>query len=357
MPSNARLLVGDLHQQRGKPVPVKEVWEDEMTGRIHWSYGEPALDEKAASTCCTRKGRLVAPFRALPAPAVRDMVEEETKKDTIVKRISPAGWCDIPGLWKALDAGHNMLEVACVSAIVKEMVALTGKRRGGPRPALLVDAAKVPLKRPRVKVKCMDQAFKCRAGARFGLLKQNALGKDCIDRCGCTIAFSEKTCKYRVKIDNFDEEVDMDARMGKAIQLPQLEYEGGTSLTILLEDGRLVNATVSRREKWNTFALCFPDDKGEKEQLVQLNEANHVEGHLAELDVKAYQTYCETQRDRFRYLEDSITCKKMDVETQVIYIDTAVENATRPTPDIKSLAALLLDSDGERFKGQQLIFR
>jgi hypothetical protein len=73
----------------------------------------------------------------------------------------------------------------------------------------------------------------------------------------------------------------------------------------------------------------------------------------------------------------------MDVETQVIYIDTAVawhcdtvegrlaglaafafhgdrlqvENATRPTPDIKSLAALMLESDGERFKGQQLIFR
>ena len=42
---------------------------------------------------------------------------------------------------------------------------------------------------------------------------------------------------------------------------------------------------------------------GKKEQLIQLNESNHVEGHLAELDVKAYQTYCETQRDRFRYLE------------------------------------------------------
>jgi hypothetical protein len=41
-----------------------------------------------------------------------------------------------------------------------------------------------------------------------------------------------------------------------------VRHLGGTSLTILLEDGRLVNATVSRREKWNTFALCFPDDKG-----------------------------------------------------------------------------------------------
>ena len=30
----------------------------------------------------------------------------------------------------------------------------------------------VPLKRPRVKVKCTDYAFKCRAGSRFGLLKQ-----------------------------------------------------------------------------------------------------------------------------------------------------------------------------------------
>ena len=35
------------------------------------------------------------------------------------------------------------LQVACVSAIVKEMAALTGYRRGGPRQALLVDAAKV----------------------------------------------------------------------------------------------------------------------------------------------------------------------------------------------------------------------
>lgn len=40
-----------------------------------------------------------------------------------------------------------------------------------------------------------------------------------------------------------------------------------------------------------------------EEQLVQLNEANHVEGHLAELDAKVYWTYCEHQRDRFRYLE------------------------------------------------------
>ena len=39
------------------------------------------------------------------------LARQETKKDTIVKRISPGGWCDIPSLWKALDAGHNMLEV------------------------------------------------------------------------------------------------------------------------------------------------------------------------------------------------------------------------------------------------------
>eukprot|EP00435_Cladocopium_sp_Y103_P075303 s223_g56.t1 len=345
--------VGDLHQLRGKAVPVKEVWEDEMTGRIHWTYGEAALDEKAASTCCTRKGRLVAPFRALPTAAVREMVEEETKKDAIVKRVSPGGWCDIPSLWKALDAGHNTLEVACVSAIVKEMVAQTGKRRGGPRTALVVDATKVPLKRPRVKVKCTDYAFKCRAGSRFGLLKQNALGKDYIDSCGRVIAFSDRTCKYRVKIDNCDEELDMDAHMGKAVQLPQLDYKGGTGLTIL-QDGRLINAIVSHKVKWNTFALRF--DKGE-EQLVHLNEANHAEGHLAELDAETYRKYCTTQRDRFRYLEDSITCQKMDVETQVIWIDTTVENATCSTPDIKSLASLLLDADCERFKGQQLIFR
>jgi len=41
-----------------------------------------------------------------------------------------------------------------------------------------------------------------------------------------------------------------------------LALTGGTSLTILLEDGRLVNAKVSRREKWNTFALRFPDGEG-----------------------------------------------------------------------------------------------
>ena len=35
-------------------------------------------------------------------------------------------------------------QVACASAIVKEMVALTGKRRGGPRIALVVDATKAP---------------------------------------------------------------------------------------------------------------------------------------------------------------------------------------------------------------------
>jgi len=29
-----------------------------------------------------------------------------------------------------------------------------------------------------------------------------------------------------VKIDNCDEELDMDAHMGKAVQLPQLDYTG-----------------------------------------------------------------------------------------------------------------------------------
>ena len=42
----------------------------------------------------------------------------------------------------------------------------------------------VPLKRPRVKVKCTDKAFKCRAGARFGLLKQTlGLGQRCVMLC------------------------------------------------------------------------------------------------------------------------------------------------------------------------------
>ena len=43
---------------------------------------------------------------------------QETKKDAIVKRVSPGGWCDIPSLWKPLDAGHNMLEVwACCGCL------------------------------------------------------------------------------------------------------------------------------------------------------------------------------------------------------------------------------------------------
>ena len=54
---------------------------------------------------------------------------QETKKDTIVKRISPAGWCDIPGLWKALDAGHNMLEVwACYRCSLLHLA--SGHKRG-----------------------------------------------------------------------------------------------------------------------------------------------------------------------------------------------------------------------------------
>ena len=87
---------------------------------------------------------------------------------------------------------------------------------------------------------------------------------------------------------------------------------------------------------------------------MQLNEANHVEGHLAELDATVYWTYCEHQRDRFRYLgsalvaavaavalrmilvffcfsgmiaEDSITCQRIDAETQTtypLYSETAV---------------------------------
>ncbi|CAK9053328.1 Hypothetical protein (Fragment), partial [Durusdinium trenchii] len=213
----------------------------------------------------------------------------------------------------------------------------------------------VPGKRPRVTVKCTDKAFMCKAGSRFGILKQNALGRDCIDRCGSTIDFFKKDCKYQVRIDNTQDEQKIDARLAKAIQLPQLEYAGGSLLTILLEDGRLVNAQVSRQVEWNRFAIKV--DGQDQDQLVELNEANHVQGHCADFDSKAYLKYCAIQRDRFRFLEDSITCRKMDVETQVIYIDTAVESATVQTPDIKSLADLLLGADGERFKGQQLIYR
>ena len=38
-------------------------------------------------------------------------------------------------------------------------------------------------------------------------------------------------------------------------------------------------------------------------------------------------------------------------------LGSQVESATVQTPDIKSLADLLLGADGERFKGQQLIYR
>lgn len=203
----------------------------------------------------------------------------------------------------------------------------------------------------------------------------------------------------------------MDARIGKAlgisrgvsstqvaqaIKLQALEYENGTELTVLLQNGHLVNGRVARKESWNKFGILIPDPKGvaepllqapvagEREELVELNEGNHVVGHHAEFDRERYQDYCCKQRDRFRFLEvprvssiasylwveDSITCRAMDVETQVIYIDTAaarphstiaaaleVENAKVHVADIKSLATLLLGADGERFNGQQLIYR
>ncbi|CAK9074055.1 Uncharacterized protein SCF082_LOCUS36118, partial [Durusdinium trenchii] len=109
--------VGDLHRVARETSIVEKVWEDDLTGRFHWSYGVESTDHKAPSTCCTRKGRLVVPMKKLPEVAIREMITEETEK-VLGKRKSPEGWCDIPKLWHTLDAGHNQLEVACVSAVV-----------------------------------------------------------------------------------------------------------------------------------------------------------------------------------------------------------------------------------------------
>lgn len=60
---------------------------------------------------------------------------------------------------------------------------------------------------------------------------------------------------------------------------------------------------ISNHFFWGVLYKDATFDAGEKEQLLELNEANHVYGSHAELDVKAYDSYCTTQRDRFRYLE------------------------------------------------------
>ena len=65
------------------------------------------------------------------------------------------------------------------------------------------------------------------------------------------------------------------------------------------------------------------DKSGEKEKLVELNEANHVEGHLAEFNSEAYLKYCSTQRDRFRFLEAPLTESCQKVAASVSGVRTA----------------------------------
>eukprot|EP00913_Durusdinium_trenchii_P033854 g31691.t1 len=71
--------VGDLHRVARETSIVEKVWEDDLTGRFHWSYGVESTDHKAPSTCCTRKGRLVVPMKKLPEVAIREMITEERR--------------------------------------------------------------------------------------------------------------------------------------------------------------------------------------------------------------------------------------------------------------------------------------
>ncbi|CAJ1359574.1 unnamed protein product [Effrenium voratum] len=351
--------VGDLHRVHragGKDqYAVKEVWEDEDTGFYHWTYGDKLIDSQAHATCCSAHGKFLIPFRRLPKVDIEQMKRDEVaKRETRKSRKTPESWSDLPLLWRMMQAGKAHLEVANPGAAISELAALTGKKRGGKRNAVAALPNAVRKRRQQVEVKCTAEAFLCQPGSRFGLLSQNALGLSCIMRCVTAVELlTDGSGKVKVKTDNCEEESTIDPTPSQAMKFPQLEYEGGTELTVLLADGRLVNGTVTRNERWNRYAITA---QGE-EELVDLNEANHVKGHMANFDVELYREYCTAQRDRYRFLEDSITCQKMDVETQVIYIDTAVENAKVSTPDIKSLATMLLDSDGERYLGQQLAYR
>ena len=51
----------------------------------------------------------MVPFKQLPRPVIREMVKQETERP-LATRKTPEGWCDLPKLWEAMDAGHDSLE-------------------------------------------------------------------------------------------------------------------------------------------------------------------------------------------------------------------------------------------------------
>ncbi|CAE7788145.1 unnamed protein product [Symbiodinium sp. CCMP2592] len=365
---------GDLHKvstakpdskHRGnleKVIPVKTVWEDDDTGNFCWTYGSEELDLRAASTTCTASGKVAIPFRFIPSPDIKKMVEnseEEFKK--IRDRKTPQGWCYQANFWRLLQSsGQCQLEVAATMANVAELTELaSGKRRQGltKRGAVCADPIRVRKRRPRVDVKCTGQAFLCKPGSRLGLLATNDFSLPYISRCVAAEEMMESGL-VKVNVDNSEEQLDIDPRPSQAVQLSNVCYEGGRKLTVLLESGRLIDATVQSREARHRHVIAYTDaNGGAASATIDLNEANHVDGHFASFDVSLYQEYCTKQMNRFRYLEDSITSQKMDVETQVIYIDTAVQKSKTKMPDIKSLADLLLGSGDGRFIGEQIVYR
>ena len=52
------------------------------------------------------------------------------------------------------------------------------------------------------------------------------------------------------------------------------------------------------------ISTAFRASMSGEEELVDLNEANHVKGHMANFDVELYREYCTAQRDRYRFLEE-----------------------------------------------------
>ncbi|CAE7320941.1 Clip1, partial [Symbiodinium sp. CCMP2456] len=164
------------HQE--KAIPVETVWEDDDSGNFCWTYGNEELDVRAASTSCTASGKVAIPFRFIPSPDIKKMVEnseEEFKK--FKDRKTPQGWCYQANFWRLLQtSGQCQLEVAATMANVAELTELaSGKRRQGltKRGAVCADPIRVRKRRPRVDVKCTGQAFLCKPGSRLGLLATN----------------------------------------------------------------------------------------------------------------------------------------------------------------------------------------
>eukprot|EP00439_Symbiodinium_sp_Y106_P027014 s1986_g3.t1 len=300
---------GDLHRvsaakpdskHRGnleKAIPVKTVWEDDDTGNFCWTYGSEELDVRAASTTCTASGKVAIPFRFIPSPDIKKMVEnseEEFKK--FKDRKTPQG--------KMEDGVTKPTFGVCCS----HRGSASWRRQGlTKRGAVCADPIRVRKRRPRVDVKCTGQAFLCKPGSRLGLLATNDFSLPYISRCVAATEMMESGL-VKVNVDNSEAQLDIDPRPSQAVQLSNVCYEGGRKLTVLLESGRLIDATVQSREARHRHVIAYTDGNG---------------------------GWCCT----------------------VIYIDTAVQKSKTKMPDIKSLADLLLGSGDGRFIGEQIVYR